>query len=368
MKRGGARLIGVATTLALYGLCSVASASDGTPEFYRTDTEKLRLIEEAGGGWSTVLRWLIEYQVVPSNSSRDSIAVHAIMAISEPGNYYHLAAHFSSIHPWQADPFLRETFLAKGALCQRWTFTRSYYESAMEPGDDVPGSTWKDVLLPIIPRWPLTLYRMPNDSSNDARVILVEALRSPDYRLLIDTEAIDGEDCLVFDYKGIQKIWIAASKGLCLMRRETRDPISLRLRTRIVTEKLGEITPGLWLPTEYNIQFLSITNEGVVERENSIRILRCVFNADVAETTFTPVHRPGSVLYEEDQSFTQVSPGGEDLLDEIVGFMVTHAGLPEQSTRANGQVWWFVGSVGAGLWAGSLLLPVAKRGRPKHQA
>lgn len=376
MRATTAALIHIALTLASVGLSDPGHANDWDGEKFSSEAEKLGLIERAVARWKTVNRWLIEYEATPSAANTESIPVHKIMAVSEPGDFYSMLAHFPRTNPWQVDPFCQELFVHQGSVCHGWRFNRAYSERNMKAGDYVPGTTWKDVLFAIIPRWPLSEYRMPAHPSFGTPTILIEALQSVECRLLAKSEPISGEDCAVLDYKGIDRFWISTNNGLCLMRRDTRDPRSKKLLVRVLTDKVDQVAPGLWLPTDYRIQFFSAghrTNKkgissvagirldsSTIEQENRIRILRCVLNDDVPESTFIPIHRPGSIKYDKEENFSQVSPGGEDLLDDIVHFMAKYGNLPTQPVPRNHSWLWLLGGLGTGLCAGFLLFPKSR--------
>ena len=312
--------------------------------------------------WNTVNRWLVEYEAVPSAGTTESIP-HRIMAVSAPGDFYSMAAHFPPSNPWQVDPFCQEFFIHQGGTCHRWPFSRTYSEGTIKAGNYMPGSTWMDSLFAITPRWPLVEYKMPPHPGSGAPVILVEAVRSADYRLLANSESVGGEDCAVFDNKGIERIWIATNKGLCLMRRDRRDLRSKKLLDRILTDKVDQVALGLWLQTEYRVQLFRAgqgTNENIMERENKIRIVRCVLNNDVPESTFIPIHRPGSLKYDDAQHFTQVSPGGEDLLSDIVNFMAKYAHLPTKPIPRNHPYAWLLVGLAGGSCVGFFVFPMRK--------
>ena len=146
------------------------------------------------------------------------------------------------------------------------------------------------------------------------------------------------------------------------MRWDRRDPRSKQLLERILTDKMEQIGRGLWLPMEYHIQFFQSgqgTNSNLL-RENRIHILRCVLNDDVPESTFIPVHRPGSLNYVNNDQFIQTLPAGEDLLDYIVNFMVKYAHLPTKPILPGYPYKWFLVGLAAGLVGGLFILPIRK--------
>ncbi len=358
------RVVPIIIVVIAVALPAWARWNDADVERFKSDAEKRRLIGKAAAQWNTVNRWRIEYETTPSATSKGSVATHQIMAVAAPGELYHLGAHFSRDHPWQADPYCQEFFIHQGSTCQRWSFNRAFFSGRkMNSGDAVPGSIPEDALLPIVPRWPVSTYKMPVGISG-ARIIAAEALQSPDYLLLSDSEPVGGEDCAVLDRDGIDRIWIATSKGLCVMRRDIRDRRSGRVLRRIVTDKVDQVAPGFWLPTEYRTQILSVrqhTNEDMVQSEYKVQILSCVLNENVADSIFIPVHRPGSIRYDSENRFTQASAGGEDLLDDIVNFMTKHAGLPMKPIRRNYPFLWLVAGLATGVCTGLLLFPWSRR-------
>lgn len=290
--------------------------------------------------------------------SSNALPVHKIMAVSAPSDVYHLAAHFPGHIPWETDPFCQEFFLHGGVACHRWRFNRTYSEQTLKAGDYIPGSLWMDVLLEILPKWPLSEYKLRAPPDSGVPLVLIQALLSPECHLLERLDYVDGERCAVFDIKGLVLLWIATDKGLCLIRREARDPFSKRLIQRVVTDKVTQIAPGLWLPTQYRIEFMGASHgesDPEVRRANKIRILRCVVNDGVPEDTFVPVHLPGSLKYSDAEHFTQVCPGGEDLLSDFVTFMRKYAKLPRMPGALSHSFIRLVVGFGVGLCAGLLL-------------
>jgi hypothetical protein len=326
---------------------------------------KLQLIETATASWKIVNRWQIEYEAVPS--SGDLFPVHKMMAVAAPGEYRHFVAHFpSGVNPWQWDPFWQETRIHQGRITHAWPFNRSYSEDLIKPGDDMPSTAWKDVLLGVLPNWPITDYKMPSDGEFGTPAIFIEGLLSEDCHLLVNSELMCGENCAVFDNKGIERLWVATNKGLCLIRQDRRDPHSHRLLVRILTDKVGQIAPNLWLPTEYRFQFFEKrqgTEEDTLVRENRVHILHCDINDKVPDATFIPEHRPGSIEYDRDQNFAQVSPGGLDVLSDAVTFMRKYAHLPSEPITSGHSWRWPFSGLAVGMLIG-MTIRLRRRGVP----
>jgi|GEM_PF-1953972 hypothetical protein len=349
-------------SIAVVIMLSMGTRADDLDGKFRSDAEKFNLLNKAMAQWNVVSQWLIEYEIVPSSKTGGFSSSHRIMAVSAPGEFYYLGAHFNRIHPWQVDPFSQEFFVHQGGTyLWRWPFNRAYSEGQMKIGGAIPGSIPTDVLLTIIPRWSLTDYRIPLGDSGGP-IIAVEALRSADYHLLSRSETIAGEDCAGFDYKdGVDCIWIAKNKGGCIMQRDFQNPNSRRLFERIITDRVDQIAPGIWLPTEFRNQFFSVsqgTNENIIEREFMVHIIRCMLNDVVPKSTFIPTLRLGSIRYDKDNQFTQVSPGGEALLDDIVNFMVKYAHLPTKLVSRSHPFRWLLVGLASGLAAGLFLFPI----------
>jgi len=320
---------------------------------FRSEEEKLHLIEETTARWNTTHRWLVEYEATTISTSKEAVFVRKITAIATPGSFYQMTAHFSEIHPWQADPFCQEYFINSETECQKWPFNRSFSQGPRKIGSTIPGSTWRDVLWLILPKWSLVNYSMPTNPVSGGPIILVEVLRAHDSRLLKKPELLGGETCAVFDRSEIDRIWIATNKGLCLMRWDLCDPRSKRLLNRTVTEKVDEVAQGLWLPTEYRVQSWAkqftkqFTNS--IQMDNRIRILRCAFNGDVHDELFTPVHGPGSIQYDEHRNFRQISAGGQDLLSNVVDFLTRYLRLPSKPISQHRPYMWLIGGLIAGI-------------------
>ena len=139
----------VIATVAI-SLPGAARADDSGAEKFKSDAEKFSLIEKAVARLNTVNRWLIEYEAVAVTKNTASFPVHKVMAVSAPGDFYHLSAHFSSSNPWQVDPFCQEFFIHHGSTWHRWPLKRTYSEGTIKAGDYFPGTIRMDVLLLII--------------------------------------------------------------------------------------------------------------------------------------------------------------------------------------------------------------------------
>ena len=349
------RSFAIMATVAVIQLGLWTRLDGSTALEFRPDTEKMSLVNEVTEHWNTITNWQIEYEAVHSSLSKvKGFPVHRIIAVSAPDSLYTMTAHFPG-HPWQVDPYCQELFIYKGRTCHRWPFNRTQSEGEIGKGDAIPGAIWKEVIFNIIPRWPLTEFKMIVDQVSGSPIVPIELLRSSDCHLLTGSERLAGEDCAIFDSKGIERIWLATNKGLCVMRRDIRDIRSGKLLTSIIVDKVNQVASGLWLPIEFrNISYLTVDgkNESPVEKEIKVCILRFDLNERVSESVFIPRLRPGYLSYDKDNTFTQVSPGGEDLLTDIVNFMVKYAHLPSKPVPRTHPLKFLVVGLGSGLCAG----------------
>ncbi len=328
-KNGTPGLAGIVISFLLFQFVCPRTFAD-TPETQTRDAAKTRVmaqIKEASKPWDTVERWLFEYDALPPTNDEVFSPVHRIIAAAAPGAFYHLGAHFSVAKhgfPWQVDPLAQELFIYNGVCCHRWRFNRTYSEKRMKIGEEIDGSIPQDVLLNVIPKWPLSHYSLTAPVEG-TKVIPAEAISSSRYSLVAENEIINNESCVVFDNGKSDRLWIAAHKGVCVMRREIREPKSGLLKSRLVTDKVEQIAPGLWLPIEFKNQIFA---QDKVTLEIKVRIVGWALKDKVSESLFIPVHLAGSLKCDNERRFTQVSAGGQNLLSEVVDFIFKYASQP----------------------------------------
>lgn len=338
----------------------IAKGEEAT-NIFKPESEKLKLLDKLVEPWSKVDRWLIDYESFQPDDP--TIRVHQTMAVASPGDLFKAKAHETPDYAWKTDPFAQEFFVHLDSTSINWPFKRVYHESTLKPGDEIPGSTWMDVLLRVLPRWPCSEFRVPVVSANGAPSILIEALRTNRCHLMAHGERIAEQDCAVFDFDGVKRTWIATNLGLCLMKEETYAPDSRQLIERIVTEKPEQVAPGLWLPKQYSLQrFGPIDSQGqpVLNLDYRVTLLRCLLNGDVPESTFIHVYRAGSASYTQKRNsqITQVLPGGYDLLDEVVVFAKKVVRLPTHSRYDHTSYLWLVVGLLVGMGTGFCLIKI----------
>lgn len=352
-------IAGLVLILSLESGTSVLGADVPAKAFSATNNAVDELLKP-WMAWHSLTGFLVEYEV-----RSKAPPIYRLTAMARPGSLYSFSGHFlEGGYSWQVDPYAQEFFLHKGMACHQWPAKRTFSNGRVRPGDSIPGSLPQDDLLPVLPVWLLSDHKVPTFVGSDVILPPAEALGSGKYRLLPGSELIRGEECIVFEREGHDRIWLAKTKGLCVMRRDISDPRLGSVKQRILTEKTGEVAPGLWLPIDYRRQLLasrpSTNGPEMVALELRTHIRRLTINSQVPDSTFVPVHRPGALEYDALGEFRQVTAGGEELLSEIVDFCVKHVGLPSKGAPRVRSFVWLLGGIVCGMCIGLMCFPGGK--------
>jgi hypothetical protein len=333
----------------------------------KCNSEKLRLLSAMLLPWRRVSRLEIEYSAIPSRANLlPSVGIHQLLAVASPGSLYELTAHAPG-YAWQTDPYSQELSIRHGEMVHGWPFNRAFSEATVQTRGPLPGTAPANILWTVIPIWLLTDYKVPNHGGTP--VIAADALALSDYQLLSGSGAVNGEPCSMWNRNGIDRMWIARDKGLCVMRRDSMDPKTGDVVQRILTDKVTEIAPGLWLPTQFRREIFAFgdtTNRGALVMESTVAIERCLVNDEVSDSTFVVASVAGSVRYDANNQFAQVCPGGEDLLERIVAFLVKYGRMPTARLPQNhARLWCMVGMLTGALVA---LLLIRGMGESHHRS
>lgn len=86
------------------------------------------------------------------------------------------------------------------------------------------------------------------------------------YRILPETEEIEGVTCWVVEWPGMDRMWIDPMRGFSIPRREYHWGPDLPLKYDIRNRDLKEVKSGLWLPTkqiEYRYADIEAENKSI---------------------------------------------------------------------------------------------------------
>jgi hypothetical protein len=195
--------------------------------------------------------------------------------------------------------------------------------------------------------------------------MLSEIAESKDYnRVRQDQEMVDGCWCHVLMNESRDWLWLDASRGCCLVRRELRDTSTGALMTRYALAGYHATSEGIWMPTTIHFEQFDTTaptKEGRCRkiRDTSIQILEVSAN-DVEDSAFQ--YTPPSGALELDASNilalpNQSQPGGWDHLDDIVAWLrrygtakSVHASAASSCTHASFAILVLTMILGCELW------------------
>lgn len=303
---------------------SVRGSVAGSDEYFSDDEKQARLGSDVGR-WEVIRRLRIEFQITPADGSPRFARAHRVLALAAPGMVQHSGARYSESLAWQDDPYLQELILRGTNSYRMWPNARILFRFPVGVNEPVLGV--EDAMVAVLPTWPAADHRLSR--STELRLIVSEAVRSPNYRLWRVKEMVRNETCWVLDYGGFDRLWISSDRPLCLMRREFRDRGSGRLIERIETEEFGEVGKDLWMPTMLrNQHFARAVDMGTsIEMDGIVRVVDVKTNDDVADSFFNPLVFAGSVELGRDGGFVQVLPGGEDLRRETLQYILRELDL-----------------------------------------
>jgi hypothetical protein len=158
----------------------------------------------------------------------------------------------------------------------------------------------------------------PPESTPGTPIVLAEIAKSNKYVVRPRQELIDGRWCHVLEYADHDCLWIDLDRGCAVLLRETRDPASNALVQKIESYEHAEVVPGLWAAKRFRNLLFDRANpqKKTVDAEAVIRLIEV--NQPIAPEVFIFKPSPGSIEISSGRHFSQVVPGGADLLDEMV--------------------------------------------------
>jgi hypothetical protein len=238
---------------------------------------------------------------------------------------------------WKYEPFNLDIRLCQGRFIRHQPFSRMVEIAQFPVGSTIPDPIRFDVLFFFLPVWPLRTYAAPHSEPGAPPMILVvgAALNSKQYEITSERELVDHQWCrVVRSLVGNDRIWLTEEKGLCILRRRWYTDRSNAVAAELTTTKVREVSPGLWLPVEVQLEYRRAdTKTGSVPFARTVtRVLRCEVDDTVPSEKWEVASRAGTIEKKE-SDFKQIVPGGHDLLMEMAKFYRDHLGLPHGSDR-----------------------------------
>lgn len=135
-------------------------------------------------------------------------------------------------------------------------------------------------------------------------------------------ETVDGHECWVVEWPGVQQFWVDPATNFSVRRRVVNWALDKPIKYDVKCSDMREVKPGLWLPfslTVDNYTRLQSEDEklwGSVANRSTYKTERMDFNQDI-ERLFT-VDLPAGVMVNDfaRQLFYRVPPDGGDPFEE----------------------------------------------------
>jgi hypothetical protein len=140
---------------------------------------------------------------------------------------------------------------------------------------------------------------------------------SAQYRVLPDREEVDGQNCWVVEWPGMDKFWVLPERGFAVPRRIYHFGPGKPIRYEFLHKDYREVKPGLWLPfTQIEDKYASITSEskdiwGRVAARNRYELLSAEFDS-VPDSRFEVSLPPGTKVIDTIRKFKYAVEGKLD--------------------------------------------------------
>ncbi len=129
-------------------------------------------------------------------------------------------------------------------------------------------------------------------------------------------EVVGGEDCVVLERPGLDRLWLAKDKGHAIVRRDWQWTVGGPLKRRIQNTDFRPVAGGAWLPHLATMEIYGRPDTRPGRRVGLLRAEVVEIEPDVPDSLFEP-HFPFYILVNDNTGGTRSFAGADDLpLDE----------------------------------------------------
>jgi hypothetical protein len=145
---------------------------------------------------------------------------------------------------------------------------------------------------------------------------LPSSLSSGVAKVLPQLERIGTNECHIVDVEGRDRLWIDVNCGFALLKRVTRYQSTGDLRRELLTDGWTEVTPGLWLPSQIEVNYYCSPADhpdkaGTISSKISIQIT--YLTHELSDDMFRVDFPDGTVVTDVRYGTRYVQGGGEPL-------------------------------------------------------
>ncbi|MDR3637795.1 MAG: hypothetical protein P4L84_28575 [Isosphaeraceae bacterium] len=310
-------------------------------------------------------------------AQRAGTYVHRVIAAKAPASLLHISAHGRRFMDWRVDPEGQHAIIAGGKALNIYDVNRAYIENPWPEEQALPGTLPTELFFQATGIFPLTKRPAPRDPfDGESPAMFVDVCASQLYdRVRPAQERVGERWCHVLEHPGCEALWIDVERGCALLARESYHRETGALAWRIECSGHREVVPGVWIPESIrnlHFDYLARTPEARKRRlmDTRVAVVRAEVNS-VSDDEFRFVPPPGALrLNGPNDRPIQAVAGGEELLDELVGW--SRSVLKERWEQASADsgderrlwkmmAWTLLGAAAAGMGAWTVVLTRGRR-------
>ncbi|AGA28496.1 hypothetical protein [Singulisphaera acidiphila] len=269
----------------------------------------------------------IEYSINmrPGSASADysQSGVHRRIVAKAPCFFYHDSGHATESIDWQDDPYRQMCYFDKNQETITYALNRSFAQRSYGADKPLDGTMATEFFFVSTGIWPLSGRRPPRPT--DTPCILTEVAESEAHNQVRESlEYVAGAWCHVLFSEGKDYLWIDATHGARLLKREIHDLAGGALMSRYSMTEHQQILPGLWCPARIRSEqfdFNAPTPDGQKRLMiDSEAVVSKISAEPVNEDFFSFQPSPGWLKHNMEDVRTppvQAVPGGEGMMDDL---------------------------------------------------